>query len=329
MENNIKMGNKPNTLKNAFMASPGPDNFKQAGVLAAKGLCMGTADIIPGVSGGTIALITGIYSDLINAVRSIDAKAIGCMLKFDLKGLAERVHFRFLITLFLGIAVAIVSLAQVMHFLLTTYAEETGSFFFGLILASIFVVIAKAGQKNLSGLLCFLGGGVFAWFIVGLIPVATPDAMWFIFVSGFVGICAMILPGLSGAFILLILGKYAYITGAVKNPLAPGSAIVILVFCTGCAAGLACFSRFLNWLLTNYYQPTLFFLAGLMFGSMRKIWPYKEIVASKMVRGKLHVISTQNIIPDQFTTQIAIALGLAVIGFIIVMALDRFSKTQS
>ena len=240
------------TWKDAFFASPGPVTARKALILSLKGLCMGSADVIPGVSGGTIALITGIYKDLLGALKSFDWQAVQKILVVDIKGALASVHIRFVLALFTGIIIAVLSLARLMNYLLHYHPVPTWSFFFGLITASIFVVGKKVvnwyGRAGIS----FLVGIFVASIIVNLIPITTPEELWFIFFCGIVAICAMILPGISGAFILLILGKYEFITATLKNPFLFQNIIVILVFCFGCAIGLAGFSRVLNNLLEKY-----------------------------------------------------------------------------
>jgi putative membrane protein len=314
------------TWKEAFFASPGPASLKKASVLSLKGLCMGSADVIPGVSGGTIALITGIYEELLLALKSIDATWVKKILNFDLRGALAHVHVRFLLSLFVGIGIAIISLAQLMNYLLHHYPVFTWSFFFGLIAASILVVSRQMGNWTGRAGISFVAGTVVAAFIVNLIPVATPDALWFIFLCGVIAICAMILPGISGAFILLILGKYEFITATLKNPFLPQHLVIIIVFCLGCLIGLLSFSRLLNYLLKNFHQLTMAFLTGLMVGSMPKIWPWKEILETKMNRGKVHVIWGSNIMPETINTEVLIALGLVIIGFIIVLIIERLAR---
>jgi len=269
------------TWKDAFLASPGPASLKKASALSLKGLCMGSADVIPGVSGGTIALITGIYEELLLALKSIDATWVKKILNLDLRGALAHVHVRFLLSLFVGIGIAIISLARLMNYLLHHYPVFTWSLFFGLIAASILVVSRQMGNWTGRAGISFVAGTVVAAFIVNLIPVATPDALWFIFLCGVIAICAMILPGISGAFILLILGKYEFITATLKNPFLPQHLVIIIVFCLGCLIGLLSFSRLLNYLLKNFHQLTMAFLTGLMVGSMPKIWPWKEILCRK------------------------------------------------
>ena len=316
------------TWKEAFLASPGPTSVKKAGLLSLKGLCMGSADVIPGVSGGTIALITGIYEDLIGALRSIDTAMVKKLLSLDLKGALAGIHIRFLLSLFVGISVAIISLARLMNFLLNHHPVLTWSLFFGLIAASILVVSRQVGDWRARTGVSLAGGTAVAAFIVNLIPVTTPEALWFILLCGIIAICAMILPGISGAFILLILGKYEFITATLKNPFVPHNMMIILVFCLGCLIGLLSFSRLLNYLLTNFRSLTMAFLTGLMVGSMPKIWPWKEILGTKIIRGKSHVIWGGNIMPETMSTEVLLALFLAVIGFVAVLIIERLARVR-
>jgi len=319
---------KYTTWKEALGASPGPRSFKAATLLFVKGVCMGSADIIPGVSGGTIALITGIYENLLQAVRSVGSEMVKQLLRCHVKGAMAQVHIRFLLPLFFGISLAIVSLARIMNHLLHHYPVFTWSLFFGLIAASILVVGKKVKGWTGGPILWFLMGIALAYIIVSMIPVQTPEALWFIFVSGLIAICAMILPGLSGAFLLLILGKYEFITGALKNPFLPDNLIIILVFVFGCAVGLIAFSRVLNFFLQKYHNVTLAFLTGLMAGSMKKIWPWKEVIETKIIRGKSHDLVVQNILPPSLDKAFYIAISLAIIGLIVVILLSRLSESK-
>ena len=316
------------TWKEAFNASPGPRSFRAAVLLFGKGICMGSADIIPGVSGGTIALITGIYENLLQAIRSVGLNMVNRLLGFDFKGALAEVHVRFLIPLFMGICLAIVSLARLMNYLLHHYPVFTWSLFFGLIAASILVVGKKVKGWTGGPVLWFLIGVAGAYIIVSMIPVSTPEAFWFIFISGLIAICAMILPGLSGAFLLLILGKYEFITGALRNPFLPDHLLIILVFCAGCITGLVAFSRVLNYFLQKYHTVTLAFLTGLMTGSMKKVWPWKEVLETKMIREKSHDLVIQNILPPSLDKAFYIAISLAIIGFIVVILLSRLSDVE-
>ncbi len=318
----------PMTWKQAVQNSPGPDTIKDSAFLSIKGLCMGSADVVPGVSGGTIALITGIYEDLLAAIKSINTAALKRLLTGDIKGALAMVHIRFLFFLFIGIGTAIISLARLMNYLINNHPVYTWSLFFGLIVASILMVGKKVRPWNTSATLSFIAGSAVAWLVVGLIPVSTPEELWFLFLAGFIAICAMLLPGLSGAFILLILGKYEFLTATLKNPFLPANMIIIFVYCAGTAAGILCFSRFLKWLLDRWHNATLAFLTGLMAGSLRKIWPWKETLESIIIRGEPHVLKEQNILPPDFSSAFMLAVLLAVIGVILVLALDRMSGSK-
>jgi putative membrane protein len=159
-------------------------------------------------------------------------------------------------------------------------------------------------------------------------PVSTPETLWFILLCGIIAICAMILPGISGAFILLILGKYEFITATLKNPFLSQNLVIILIFCLGCLIGLLSFSRLLNYLLTNFHQVTMAFLTGLMIGSMPKIWPWKEILETRIVRGKAHVIWGTNILPETMSAEVLLALALAITGFIAVLVIERLARVK-
>jgi putative membrane protein len=320
----------PNILswREAFLASPGPRSIGETVVLALKGLCMGAADVVPGVSGGTVALITGIYNQLVQAIRSVDTRALKHLVRMDLKSALAGLHVRFLLALFAGIGVAIISLARLMNYLLHSQPVFTWSLFFGLIGASILVVGRRvAGWWGRGGLI-FILGVLAALVIVNLIPLSTPEDLWFIFLCGLVAICAMILPGISGAFILLILGKYEFITAALKNPFLLSNFLIILVFCCGCAVGLLGFSRLLNYLLQQYANRTLAFLTGLMTGSMWKIWPWKEALETVIEDGKPHVIWGGNILPSGGGAEVLSAAGLAFVGFMLVLVIERLSRAH-
>ena len=314
------------TWKDAFFASPGPTSVRKAAVLCLKGVCMGSADVIPGVSGGTIALITGIYNSLIGALKSFDLAVVKKIAALDFKGAIAQIHTRFLLVLFLGIVTAILSLARLMNYLLHYHPVPTWSLFFGLIVASVLIVGKQVrGWFGKAGI-CFIAGIISGSIIVNLIPINTPEALWFIFLCGFVAICAMILPGISGAFILLILGKYEFITGTLRNPFLMQNIIVIMVFCLGCLIGLAAFSRVLNYLLSAYQNLTLAFLAGLITGSLQKIWPWKEVIETQIIRGKEHVIWGHAILPATLGLEFFTALFMAILGFVSVWVIERMSR---
>lgn len=312
----------------AFLASPGPRSAKSAAVLFFKGLCMGSADIIPGVSGGTIALITGIYEKLLKAVKSVDMGMARKLLALDLRGAVARVHLRFLLCVFSGIGVAIISLSRLMNHLLHQHAVLTWSLFLGLISASILVVGRRVEHWFGRAFAWFWAGAGVAHFLVNLMPVATPENPAFIFLCGVLAICAMILPGLSGAFILLILGKYEYITACLKNPFDVYHLTIICIFCSGCLAGLLCFSRVLTFLLDRYHNRTLSFLTGLMAGCLQKIWPWKQVLDVSTVDGRQQILWGGNIMPHTLDAQLVAAVGLILAGFAAVLALEKLSRSS-
>lgn len=313
------------TFKEAWLSGPGPKTLPQALLLAAKGFCMGAADIIPGVSGGTIAFITGIYEDLLGAVKSVDARFAGAMLRLRPVEALSGLHLRFLVTLLSGLGLALVSMAGLMHRMLTEYPVQIWALFLGLIVASILVVGRKVGRWDAVTGVALALGIVAAWLIVGLIPVSTPEAPWFLFLCGMIAICAMILPGISGSFLLLILGKYEYVTAALRSPFEPGNLFILLVFAAGCGAGIVGFSRVLSWLLRRWNAFSVALLTGFMIGAARKVWPWKEVLETAVIRGKVYVLREANVMPDTMNGEVLSALALMVLGFALVVVLDRLA----
>jgi putative membrane protein len=243
-----------------------------------KGVAMGGADIVPGVSGGTIAFITGIYTRLIGAINSLNLKTIRLLFKGEFRNFWNQIDGQFLITLLIGILLSIFSLAKLISFLLQEYSISVWSFFLGLIIISSFFVGKEVTRWNIGALFSLLLGVIIAFFITDATPSQTPDALWFIFLSGAVAICAMILPGISGSFILLIFGKYEAILEAVKSL----DVIIISVFGLGCVVGILAFSRLISWLLKSYHNLTVALLSGFMIGSLNKVWPWKKTVSFRL-----------------------------------------------
>lgn len=322
-----KNNSSTDTWKKAWMTSPGPKTFTEHAYLFFKGVGMGTADIVPGVSGGTIAFITGIYEALLTAITSINSRLVLQVLRLNLKQALAGLHLRFLVTLVCGIALAVISTSHLMHYLLTEHAVQTWSVFFGLITASI-LVVAHSINKRFTTFPALILGAILAYGITGLIPLYTPEEPWFIFFSGMIAICAMILPGLSGSFILLILGKYAFITAALRNPFNPDNLEIILIFITGCLVGILGFSRILRYGLARWHDYTLALLTGIMLGSMRKVWPWKITLESQIIRGKEHVLREENVWP-LLDFEFGIALLLMLTGFTLVMLLDKKSRQRA
>ena len=303
--------------------------FSRYIVLALKGCAMGMADVVPGVSGGTIAFISGIYEELLDSIRSVDASALRLLLRFRLAEFWRHINGRFLLPVLLGIAVAIFSLARLMTYLLTNRPIAIWSFFFGLIVASALLVARQIGRWDWRTVLAFAVGAAAAWWITVAPPAETPDAWWFVMLSGAIAICAMILPGISGAFILLLLGKYQYIMHAVGEFDIP----VIAVFVIGAAAGIISFSHLLSWLLKHWHDVTVAVLMGFMVGSLNKVWPWKETVETYLdSHGVAQPLVQNNIAPgtfEQLTGQPSLlvqAILPGIVGFLVIYGIELVAR---
>ena len=287
---------------------------------------MGAADVVPGVSGGTMALIFGIYPRLINAIKSFDTDWIKGIVKFDLDVILHRPHFTFLIPLLMGIIAAILFFTRVVPLpvLIHTHPEIIYGLFFGLILGSALVLMKSTGSWTFKELRFVIAGIAIGYLIFNMVPVETPDASWFIFLSGAVAISAMILPGISGSFILLMLKKYAYIFNAIGH----FNFAVIVPFTIGIIMGLALFSRVLFWLLKNWYRETLSTIIGLLIASLWVIWPFQERIY-EMVRGKERLIDTQPYLPQQITAEVNMAAGMIILGLLLVLVINYLSAGET
>jgi len=293
--------------------------------LIAKGFCMGMADLVPGVSGGTMAFILGIYEQLLAAIRSFDAIWLKACLKFDLKVAIQRPHFSFIIPLVSGLFLAVWFFTHIIPLpdLIRDYPEHVYGLFFGLILASIYVLIQELKGFSTGDAITLLLGTVVGLVIVNLVPVETPDAAWFIFLSGAIAICAMILPGISGSFLLLLLKKYSTVITAIGD----FNLSVIIPFLLGCIFGLVSFSRFLGWLLSNFYQRTLLVIKGILLASLWLLWPYQERVF-ETIAGKERLVGTTPIIPDMSEPSIIAVIGLALTGLISVLVIHHLANKR-
>lgn len=248
---------------------------------------MGAADVIPGVSGGTIAFIMGIYDEFVASIARIDTEAVKMLFSGRIREFWKHINGNFLLAIVLGIGLSVVALAGLMQMLLSEFPIQTWAFFFGLIVASsIFILRGISGWKMREGLFLVLGM-VLGVVICTLSPTQTPEGLWFIFLSGAIAICAMILPGISGSFILLILGKYQYIMSCISDLVAGvdfGRNLLIMgVFLIGAAVGILGFSKFLHWLLARWNKETLIVLAGFIIGSLVKVWPWSNVEAMEQV----------------------------------------------
>ena len=313
--------------------------IKYLGV-AAKGACMGAADVIPGVSGGTIAFIMGIYDEFVGSLASINGEALKLLLKGRFSAFWKHINGSFLLSLVAGIGISVIALAGLMQMLLSDFPIQTWAFFFGLIVASsIFIIRGISGWKIREGLMLVFGillGAV----ICTLSPTQTPDGLWFIFLSGALAICAMILPGISGSFILLILGKYEYVLGAISGLVAgvdPGRNLLILgVFGLGAIIGILAFSRFLHWLLARWQKETMIVLAGFIIGSLVKIWPWSNAEAIVLSQFPELAASGESLpaeIISQYMASADLHIGgavlFALIGFCLVTGIEMAGKLAS
>jgi len=297
-------------------------------LIGLKGMGMGAADVVPGVSGGTIAFITGIYEELINTIKSINLSAIKLLFQFKLKDFWRTINGNFLFALLSGIVLSFLSLAKLIKYLLDAHPVLIWSFFFGLIVASAIVVAQKITEWKLRTILAMIIGIGIAYFVTVVTPAETPTSYWFLFLSGALAICAMILPGISGAFILLLLGKYEYILHAISILKFDVIAIVAL----GAGIGLMSFSNLLSWLLKKYHNMTIALLSGFMIGSLNKVWPWKQTISTFVnSHGIEKPLVQENILPGTFETllhhdaQLLYAILLAIAGFLLIWMMEKFS----
>ncbi len=293
-------------------------NWRPHATIFLSGFLMGTADVIPGVSGGTVAFVLGIYEELIDAIRA--AVPFGRRLaSLRWKEAFEQFPWRFLLALTAGIGTAVLSMARFLHWALEMYPVYVYALFFGLIVASVYVVRTRVRKWGSAQLLVTALFAVGSYLLVGLRPAQTPEALWFIFLSGMLAICAMILPGISGAFILVLLGKYHYMLGAlIRMDLA-----TVLVFIAGAAVGIVSFANILRWLLDHYHDLTVAALVGFMLGALRELWPWKQ---ARLVDG----VPTEatDILPTALTGEVALALGLMILGFVVVFLIERTAERR-
>lgn len=294
-------------------------------LITLRGIGMGAADVVPGVSGGTIAFITGIYEELINSIKSINLSAFKTLFKKGIASFWKAVNANFLLALLIGILISVVSLAKILKELLQTHPILIWSFFFGLIVASAIYVARKITAWSFGTVIAIILGAVTAFIITEITPAETTNAYWFVFVSGALAICAMILPGISGSFILLLLGKYEFILGAVSE----FKVMVIAVFGVGAVVGLLSFSNLLSWLLKRFHNITVAVLSGFMIGSLNKVWPWKQNISYFTdSHGVMKPLVQKNILPASYTeitgesSQLGLAILMAVIGFVLIVLME-------
>jgi len=298
-----------------------------------RGMLMGAADIVPGVSGGTMAFITGIYDTLIDSIRAFDLMCLRLVLRGQIKAAWQHVNGKFLLSLGLGIATSIVSLARLISWLLENHPVPLWAFFFGLILASALVLLKQVERWAVPGIICLLAGVAFA-LTIALAPVVNMDiGMAGVFIAGFIAICAMILPGISGSFILVLLGMYATVLGAVKSL----DLVFIAVLGSGAIVGLLVFSRVLHWLLHRFHQATMALLTGFLFGSLAVVWPWKRVLEWVVDRhGELKPAQQLPVSPAEYLTvsgqdpQVLLCVVMMLVGFLAVWIIDtRWGRVRS
>lgn len=293
--------------------------FKDYSLLILKGMGMGAADVVPGVSGGTIAFIVGIYQELLDSIKSIGKDSLKLLFTGKFPAFWKEINGSFLLSIVTGICISVFSLAKIITSLLVTHPILVWAFFFGLVLASTWFVSKDIKQWSWKTILSYIIGIAAAYYITVSTPTETPNNLFFIFFCGAIAICAMILPGISGSFILVLLGKYFYIMEAVKSL----NVMVMLVFTSGAFLGITTFARILSFALRKFHDITIAVLAGFMLGSLNKVWPWKKTIETYIdSHGVTKPLIETNILPDQLLWE---AIGLMILGFAIVYFLEKLS----
>ncbi len=292
-------------------------------LLALKGMAMGAADVVPGVSGGTIAFISGIYEELLDSISKINLKALKILFKEGLLPAWRYINGNFFFFLFLGIGISIFSLSKLVVYLLNNHPVIIWSFFFGLIVASIWVMMKSLKKWEAVEFIAIIVGTSIAYYITIAPPSSSIDTLWYLFLSGSIAICAMILPGISGAFILLLLGSYDNVMLAITEK----DFKSLMVFVSGCIIGLLSFSRLLKYLFKHYKDATIALLMGFLIGSLNKVWPWKETISTRInSHGEEVPFIQKNVWPDDIVNdQIFYAIGLMIAGFVVLYVLDRLT----
>ncbi|MGB5204203.1 DUF368 domain-containing protein [Eudoraea sp.] len=292
-------------------------------IISLKGVAMGAADVVPGVSGGTIAFISGIYEELITSINSINFSKFKVLRKEGFKSFWKAINGNFLLALFSGIFISVFSLAKMISWLLVNQPILLWSFFFGLVFASIFFIARVIENWNLGTISAFVLGAVIAYYITTLPPSENTESLPFLFLSGALAVCAMILPGISGAFILVLLGSYKTILDAVHEK----ELYTVATVAMGAVFGLLSFARLLKWMFENYKNSTLALLTGFILGSLNKIWPWKKVLETKIFGKKVIPVNEVNISPFQYEgdNQLLYAVVLALLGFCVIFILEKLA----
>lgn len=317
--------------------------MKTYAILALKGFAIGVANVIPGVSGGTIAFITGIFEELIYSLKSFDIAAVKLLLGGKFGDLAEHVHLKFLASVLFGVAVGIFSLAKVLNYLFVYYPIFVWAFFFGLILGSVYFLVRKVETWSLGVIAAFAVGDLVAVGVLWLRPGAENGAIWYLIVCGAVSICAMILPGLSGSFVLMLMGNYHLVVIEAITELKLG---VLIPFAFGAAAGLIAFSHFLSWIFKHFKNSALALLTGFILGSQAVIWPWKHafdaagnvipvnkygayLDAQGAILEDVKAFGYKLVLPDSFDMVVVVAIALAIAGIFVLYAMEACAERKS
>lgn len=308
-------------------------------LITLKGIAMGAADVVPGVSGGTIAFISGIYEELIESINKINFSVIKGIKENGIKNTWAAINGNFLVALILGIAISVVTFSKIIIHLLDTQPIVVWSFFFGLVIASILFIWKEITTWSLKAIVSLLIGIVISYYITIAKPTESPDSYWYLFISGFLAIIAMILPGVSGAFILLLMGSYQTVIGTI-NQLREGLSTVnfeiisnallkLGTFAIGAILGLKLFSKVLTWMFSNHKNTTLALLVGFMIGSLNKIWPWKEVIETRInSHGETVPFLEKSILPQNFQgdPQILTAIIMVICGFMLIFGLEKIAN---
>ncbi|MFP4555254.1 MAG: DUF368 domain-containing protein [Bacteroidales bacterium] len=299
---------------------------------ALKGVGMGAANVIPGVSGGTIALITGIFERVIHAIKSFDTKAVSLLFKGKVKELFQHTDFYFLLTLGAGMIASIISLARVLKFMFESYPVFIWAFFFGLIVASVYYVGKTISKWNIGVIVALIAGASLAIWVSFMNPATQNDSFVYLMLCGVVGVCSMILPGLSGSFVLIIMGNYELVMIDAVNE---GNFDVLLPVILGGIIGVLALSHILSWIYKKYKDQTIAILTGFILGSLSILWPWKNEIYRVNNAGEYVFINNEKIvqgyslyIPDSLTNEVVLAIIIAIIGFISIALIERFAKVK-
>ena len=307
-------------------------------IISLKGIAMGAADVVPGVSGGTIAFISGIYQELIDSINGINLSLLKTLKKEGLKAAWKQANASFLLSLLIGIAISVLTFSKLITHLLASKPIMVWSFFFGLIIASILLIWKQITKWEIVSIIALIVGVVLTYYITIARPVSSPDSYPYLFLSGFIAIIAMILPGISGAFILLLMGSYETVIGTINQfregltqmnmELLSTAMMKLGVFAIGAIIGLKSFSKILHWMFERHKNTTLALLIGFMIGSLNKVWPWKEVLETRInSHGETVPFLEKSILPQDFNgdAQVLTSILLAVFGFLVIYGMEKIA----